>query len=357
MDRRQFLFSGAGAVAAGAVGVYALRTENTPSSDATSTESTDRRATSTATVTRGDLADEREFRASVSFGDSWMLGIDRQGTVTAPIAAGTVVDFGGELVRIDERPVFLAAGDMPMYRMLEKVDTRRRDENNKRLTLLEGPDVTQLQELLVATGNDADETLEVDGVFGSSTEKAVKAWQTAAGLSPTGRVDSGQIVFASDPVRIAEAVRSGSSFQSLQVTRAKALVLVDTSNRDRSAIAPGTAVTIVLADGSRVDGEATKQEQATGADGSAVWRTTIDSSAILPSEVGSATIEVVDVAATDAVLVPASALLALAEGGFAVEKVTDTGTRLVRVEIGEILDGRASVSGDVEPGDSVVIPA
>ena len=356
MHRRQFLFGGAGAVAAGAAGVYALTAagsaSDTPSPDTSAPAVT----TSTATVTFGDLASEREFRATVSFGDPWTLGIDRTGTVTAPVAAGTIIEHGDELVRIDERPVFLVEGTMPMYRTLERVDTRQRDENNKRLTLLEGADVAQLQTFLLGAGHDDGGKLEADSVFGSSTEKAVKAWQKASGLAETGRVSSGHIVFSPEPLRVSTAIRTGSSFQSLDVTRARALILVDTNNRDRGAISPGTAVTIVLPDGERVDGEATKQEQATGGDGSAVWRTTVDSPAILASEVGTATVEVIDVSVEDGVLIPASALLALAEGGFAVEKVSGTGTELTRVEVIDVLDGQAAVTGDVEPGDEVVVP-
>ncbi|MEM9467498.1 MAG: peptidoglycan-binding domain-containing protein [Actinomycetota bacterium] len=355
MHRRQFLVGGAGAVAAGAIGVYALAADGS-ATDAPADPPTPVPRTATAPVTRGDLADEREFRASVSFGEPWPLGIDRTGTVTAAVAAGAIIEHGDELVRIDERAVFLAEGEMPMYRTLERVDTRQRDENNRRLTLLEGPDVIQLQTFLASAGHDADGRLEIDGVFGSSTEKAAKAWQDANGLSPTGRVDSGQLVFTAEPVRIASTIRTGAGFQSLEVTRADALILVDTSNRDRGAISPGTAVTIVLPDGGRVAGEASKQEQATNGEGAAVWRTTIRSEAILPSEVGTATIEVVDVAVEGAVLVPASALLALAEGGFAVEKTTDAGPRLTRVDVVDVLDGMAAVTGDIAPGDTVVVP-
>ena len=67
---------------------------------------------------------------------------------------------------------------------------------------------------------------------------------------------------------------------------------------------------------------------------------------------------VVDVVAEDALIVPASALLALAEGGFAVEVPAPDGTRLVGVDVGEVLDGRAEVSGrDIAEGGQVVIPS
>jgi hypothetical protein len=55
--------------------------------------------------------------------------------------------------------------------------------------------------------------------------------------------------------------------------------------------------------------------------------------------------------------VPANALLALLEGGYAVERVTDGGgTELVAVETGLFADGWVEVSGDLAEGDEVVVP-
>jgi multidrug efflux pump subunit AcrA (membrane-fusion protein) len=55
-------------------------------------------------------------------------------------------------------------------------------------------------------------------------------------------------------------------------------------------------------------------------------------------------------------IVPVGALLALAEGGYAVEVVDGDGTtHLVGVDIGEILDGKVEISGGVEVGDSVLV--
>ena len=59
-----------------------------------------------------------------------------------------------------------------------------------------------------------------------------------------------------------------------------------------------------------------------------------------------------------ATVVPVRALLALAEGGFAVEKVIDgEQTRLIGVELGAFDDGMVEiVSGAIAPGDDVVVP-
>ena len=55
--------------------------------------------------------------------------------------------------------------------------------------------------------------------------------------------------------------------------------------------------------------------------------------------------------------VPVEALLALAEGGYAVEVSDGDGTtHLVGVELGVFADGLVEITGDVEAGDQVVVP-
>ncbi|MDP1819740.1 MAG: hypothetical protein Q8K58_07560 [Acidimicrobiales bacterium] len=57
---------------------------------------------------------------------------------------------------------------------------------------------------------------------------------------------------------------------------------------------------------------------------------------------------------------PVTALLALAEGGYAVELVSGAGSgaRLVPVEVGTHADGWVGIEGDgIEPGAAVVVPA
>lgn len=306
-------------------------------------------------VRRGDLSTEREFRAEVSFGDQWVITTAATGTITQQRAVGETVEFGETLLRIDDKPVFLANGTMPTYRELHRVDARARDANGDRLQLVVGLDVTQLQSFLLDAGFDADGNLEIDGQFGGNTEKAVKAWQEAVGLPVTGSVDDTQIVFAPDPVRIATESRIGAEFEGLEVNNAESAVLVDTTNRDRAALPVGADVALALPDGTQLAGTVTNQAQVTAADGSQVWRTTIQAAARLPGAASSVTVTVTELVAKDVLLVPTGALLALAEGGFAVEVITGPTTDLVRTEVGEVLDGQAEISGDLAVGDEVVV--
>jgi multidrug efflux pump subunit AcrA (membrane-fusion protein) len=60
--------------------------------------------------------------------------------------------------------------------------------------------------------------------------------------------------------------------------------------------------------------------------------------------------------ATGALVVPIRALVALAEGGYAVEKVAGASSELVAVEPGEFGDGIVAVAGDgLAEGDTVVV--
>ena len=357
MRRRTFLAgAGGGAVllGSGLVGANALTGANTSASAADDAGESSR--PTTASVMRDSLTDDREFRATVSFGDGWALPAQMAGLVTATHERGTVVGFGEELIRVNNRPVFLAQGAMPMYRELYEVDTSIRDENGERGTLLEGFDVVQLQAFLLDAGFDDRGRLEADGTWRRSTTDAVKAWQRDLGLRADGRVDGTLMIFSPAPVRIDTAYRVGDPFGELRVTKPDPTVFADASNRDRPVLAVGTTCRVVLLDGTSLDGEVVTQEQTVGADGSRVWRSTVEVQGDLPRDTSSATLNVTNVIASGVLVVPASALLALADGGFALERPTGDGTELVRVEVGEVLDGRAEVTGDITEGDDVVVP-
>jgi peptidoglycan hydrolase-like protein with peptidoglycan-binding domain len=299
----------------------------------------------TVGVTRGDLTSTSEFTGALGFGDSWPLSLTATGIVTGARPLGTVVDFGQSLIEIDNRRVFLLPGKIPMFRDLERTSPR-----------LEGKDVAQLQQFLIAQGFDRDGTLEADGVFDSDTGKAVMDWQEATWQEQTGRITRADMVFSPEPLRIANEQRIGSTFDQLEVTAWEPTVTVDVANRDKQLLTVGTPVSIEFGDGSQVDGAVSEQVSVPQDDGSTKTRATIEPRGEVPGETGQVTISVDATLASDVMIVPVGALLALAEGGYAVE-VADGGgtTHLVAVDVGEILDGKAEVSGSLDVGESVLV--
>ena len=127
------------------------------------------------------------FRVGVTWPRRTVAVAPASGTVTGiAVESGSSVDAGAVLFRLDERPVVLAAGEVPAFRGLARGDT--------------GQDVTQLQGLLRGEGL---LTRATDGSFDARTERAVRAWQRSLGLEPTGEVRAGDLVFAPQvPARV-----------------------------------------------------------------------------------------------------------------------------------------------------------
>jgi peptidoglycan hydrolase-like protein with peptidoglycan-binding domain len=299
----------------------------------------------TVGIERGDLTSTSEFTGELGFGESWPLSLTVDGIVTGARPLGTVVDFGESLIEIDDHRVFLVEGDVPMFRDLELTSPR-----------VAGEDVAQLQRFLITQGFDRDGTLEADGVFDSDTRRAVMDWQEATWQQQTGRVTRSQMVFNPDPLRIAGDQRIGAVFEQLEVTAWEPTVTVDVANRDRPLLTVGTPVTIEFGDGTEVDGTVSEQISVPQDDGTTQARSTIEPNGEVPGETGQVTIAVDATLASDVMIVPVGALLALAEGGYAVEVADGSGTsHLVGVDVGEILDGKAEVTGALQVGDSVLV--
>jgi peptidoglycan hydrolase-like protein with peptidoglycan-binding domain len=225
----------------------------------------------------------------------------------------------------------------------------------------DGADVAQLEQNLTDLGFGADLTVDED--FDSHTSAAIKAWQDSRGLKKTGAIDPSDVVIEPGPVRVAEQrARVGAqvSPEILSVTSVEQVVTLDVALDKIELLNVGDAVKIELPDDSRVDGTvATIGRVATVAqEGSSA---TIAASVSLAAPVESLDAAPVDVVvttqkATGVLVVPIRALVALAEGGYAVEKVSGASTQLVGVEPGEFGDGIVAVTGEgLAEGDTVVV--
>lgn len=225
-----------------------------------------------------------------------------------------------------------------------------------------GDDVRQLEEALRRLGYFDSEP---DTAYDSATSAAVRAWQADIGVETTGRIDMGAVVFLPGPVRVSDRlltpgaeVRAGMAV--LATTGDEVLVTVDLPAEDRDLLDTGQAVTVVLPDDRRVSANVLSiSSVATRGQNGSTFETLIrldEPAAALLYDQAPVEVEVVTDRRSGVLAVPVSALVALAEGGYAVEVDTGAATRLVGIEPGLYADGFVEISGDIDTGMRVVIP-
>jgi peptidoglycan hydrolase-like protein with peptidoglycan-binding domain len=315
----------------------------------------------TATIQPRDLVQHESVAGTLGYGDTETLYAKGPGTVTALREPGRVVERGEALCWVDGRPVTLMYGRVPMWRRLDASSPG-------------GRDIRQLERNLVALGHDPDRDIDIDNKWDSATTAAVKRWQEDKGLPKTGSVEQGQIAFLPGPRRIGElkttvgaVLQPGAEvFDTSATTR---IVSVDLEADKQSLVKEGDKVQVELPDGSTVDGWISSVGKV--AESEQDPQTGEQSDPTIPLEIrlvaGAKTgdldetpveVSVQKERAENALTVPVSALLALAEGGYAVEVVGAGGsTRLVRLEPGLYADGIVEVSGKgIRKGMKVVVP-
>lgn len=362
------------------------------------------RSGSTVPVTRATLTERTTVDGQLGYGTEIPLPVKATGTVTWLPTEGKTVERGGALLRVDDRPVVLLYGTLPMYRDLGLTagtqQGTRQDAGTKGdvqgtgdqgLTddtspapapsgsptpggagaggtggTLRGIDVLQFESNLAALGYTG---FTVDEEFTDLTARAVKRWQKSLGLPQTGTVDVGDIVYSPREVRIGHAgVRLGSAVTEdvLTYTGTSRKVVVNASATEDSWAVRGAAVTIGLPDGKSVKGEvasvgkkATAPEEGGGEGGSGaptvpVTITIKDQKFVGRLESAPVTVEYVGRERADVLTVPVAALVALAEGGHGLESADG---RFIAVKSGLFADGRVEVSGSaVREGMKVRIP-
>jgi len=324
-------------------------------------------ATTTAEVVRRDLVVTDSFTGSLGFGKARTYVSERPGVVTSVAAAGTSVKAGEALFGIDREPTVVLTGSVPAYRALSTASSS-------------GPDIAQLEQGLTDLGYGSG--VAVDEVFDSSTAAAVKSWEEALGRgAPDGAVAVGDVVFATGPVRVkAVTADVGSRVQSgttmLSATASTQIVTVNLDARRSNALEPGTAVKLTMPDRKETTGKVAVVGVATESTGGAaggagagggggptvpVDITLDDPAAAAAFDSGSVDVAIERSRQDGATAVPVTALVALAEGGYALQVVDDSqprGYRLVGVEVGTFADGFVGVKAEnLEPGLKIVVPA
>jgi peptidoglycan hydrolase-like protein with peptidoglycan-binding domain len=315
-------------------------------------------ATTTAEVTRRTLRAQEEVDGTLGYGETRAVANRREGTITALPDEGAVVTRGETLYRVDGKPVPLLYGRLPAWRALETGD--------------DGPDVRQLEQNLVALGYDPDRAITVDNHFTWATRTAVRRFQEAAGLEETGTFQPGDAVWQPGPVRVGQlkaavgdSARPGSAL--LEVTDTERQVLIDLDASRQPYVRAGDRVDLELPGGGTTTGRvASVGKVATVGSGGAGEDTTPTVELVVtlddPKATGRLDQAPVDASITTEVregvlAVPVNALLALAEGGYAVEVERQGRRELVGVETGLFADGQVEVEGaGLKAGDRVVVP-
>ena len=244
----------------------------------------------------------------------------------------------------------------------------------------EGEDVSQLQRNLAELGYGADGGFSGDGVFDEATEAAVRAWQEDTGRRVDAMVGPEDVMFVAGPVQIGawaagvevgRELAAGARLADMSVVMAPVDGVMSTTQRvtaglpmsDRDLVAEGIAVNVELPDGTGLSATVTAinpvpvLDAQTGENAvEVVIRLSEPASTVWIG--ASVDVEITETLVEGALVVPTTALLALVEGGYAVEVLQDDGSaRLVGVETGLFVDGDVEVrSAQLAPGVAVVVP-
>ena len=282
------------------------------------------------------------------------------GTVTALPRPGSVVRRGGELYRLDGDPIVLMYGSTPAFRDLES-------------GMSDGRDVRQLEQNLAALGFDPG---TVDRTFTSTTASAVSDWKQSVGLSETGSIELGRVVFLPGPRRVGEPQTSVGSVlaagsEVLDTSSTKRQVAIELDASLQSLAGKGDGVEVTLPDNSMVRGRITevgrvareKESSGSETDPNAEQELVIDVTVELRSTRGIGRLDEAPVAVglsqesrRHVLAVPVNALVARPGGGYGVELATSH--RIVSVKTGLFASGYVEISGTrVRQGMRVAVPS
>jgi len=234
-----------------------------------------------------------------------------------------------------------------------------------------GSDVLQLENALISLGYDAEDTLIADGVYTTETNHAILAFQAATGIEQDGIIDLGEVVFLPGAVRIINQLTTqgsgvGEGSPVLGISLTEKVVRVDLPADEQGLLSVGDAVIVEMPDNSEVPASVMFVSQ-TATPGANDWEPATFEVLIVfddPSVAEGLDEAPVDVIAVsdlveNVMAVPVSALVALLEGGYAVEVETGGGlTRYIAVEVGFFGDNNMVEisSAELLPGDQVVVP-
>ncbi len=302
-----------------------------------------------------------------------------QATATSPGSTYTWLPAAGAVIRQDQpvysvsgEPVPLLYGPVPAYRAFY-------------VGMSGGADVGELTRDLIALGY-GDGLTQSDN-YSPATAAAVQRWQLALGLPATGQVLLGEVAFEPGPIRVtsvtpvvgesvaggagggaggASAGGGGGGGAVLTATFTNRQVSFALDAGEQSEVVAGDRVSITLPNNENTPGVVSSVGTvATGGQDGGSPSITVLVKPTDPAATGSWDRAPVDVTittrtVTNALVVPVDALLAQADGGYAVEVEGADGVHhLVGVNLGlfDDADGLVQVTGTgLTAGQRVVVP-
>lgn len=343
---------------AAVAGLAALRDENLPDPAAGP-------KLGSAEVIRTTLIREESLDGVLGYPPADPITALVTGTVTQLHKPGDVVGFGDRLFDVDDHAVTLMKGTLPAWRDFGP-------------GMADGRDVRQFEQGLVDAGvatkagssggaeaprSRAESTvIKVDDHFDETTEAAVRRFQQSRAIVEDGVLALGEVVFRPGPLRIARVSATlGSPLAPgapvYETTTAESIVTAALGLDKRGLLNVGDSVEVEMPDGSSILAKVTAVSPVPATETAAASinvRVSVDAGAGLDES--TVKIHVTRERRESVLAVPVTALVALAEGGFAVEIEREGRRELVAVTPGLSAEGLVEVEGGIREGDSVLVP-
>ena len=330
----------------------------------------------------GDVTKVDGDRASISSGEKALVSAEaslsaarssaaaygQSSTFTTLPTIGQVIARGQNIYEISGQPVVLLYGAVVPARAFTA-------------GMSAGRDVAALNANLDALGY--ANGLAGD-TFSAASEAAVRAFQAAHGLSVTGELPLGAVMFEPGPIRVTSVTPAVGANVSpgpvLGITSTTPQVTIALSAAEQSSVKVGDPVTITLPNNETTPGVVSSvgtvakapsnkggEGGGGGPEGGEEGGPTIEVNVALRDPGASGHIDEAPVSVSittasvpSALVVPVDALLALAGGGYAVEVVAGRVHRLEAITLGlfDDAEGLVQVSGQaLATGQRVVVPA